>query len=91
MNETERKIIQYLRDRGLDITQYVDTFRHVIPGTICIVSISMWGIQTSGKYEHWCLLMDILKDPDCPIRMKPVESGPNERKYAFDRLIWKEE
>ena len=89
MNETERKIIRYLRDRKLDISMYIDTYRHVIPGTICIVSISMWGY--GGCALEWARLTEILRDPDCPIRMEPVESGPNERKYAFDRLIWKED
>ena len=91
MNETERKIIQYLSDNGLDISKYIDTYRHVIPGTVCFSGISMWGIQTSGKYEHWCLLMDILKEPGCPFRMEHVQSIGNERPGAFERLVWKED
>lgn len=87
----EERIIQYLKNHGLDITRYIDDYSHVVPGTVCILSISMWGIQTSGKYEHWIQLTDILKEPGCPIRMEPVESAPHERRHAFDRLIWKGE
>ena len=32
---TEDKILAYLRDHGLDIARYIDTYRHVIPGTVC--------------------------------------------------------
>lgn len=87
----EEKIISYLRDQGLDITRYIDDFRHVEPGTVCICSISMWGIQTAGKIEHWWKLMDILKTPGCPIRIERVESEIHERPNAFNRLIWEGE
>lgn len=85
----EKKIIQYLRDHGLDISMYIDTYRHVIPGTICIVSISMWGY--GGCAFDWARLTEILREPGCPIRMEPVEPDEHERKYAFDRLVWKGE
>ena len=88
MNETERKIIRYLREHGLDISMYVDTFRHVVPGTVCIVSISMWGY--GGCAYDWAKLRQILSEPDCPITMESVEPDEHERKYAFDRLVWKE-
>ena len=86
----ENRIISYLRDHGLDITRYIDDFRHVVPGTVCIVSISMWRIGSNGRYKDWCKLMDILHDPSCPIRMEDVDPAPNEHKNAFNRLVWKE-
>lgn len=88
---TEQLIIQYLREHGLDITRYIDDFRHVVPGTISIISISMWGIGTSGKYADWIKLNEILKVPGCPIQMESVRSYDHERKDAFNRLIWKGE
>ena len=88
---TEEKILSYLLDHGLDLTQYIDTFRHVIPGTVCFSGRSMWGIQTSGKYEHWIKLMEILKTPGCPLRMEHVESSWHERPGSFERLIWEGE
>lgn len=87
----EEKILSYLRDRGLVLDRYIDTYRHVIPGTVCFSGRSMWGIQTSGKYEHWIRLTDILADPDCPIEMVHVRSTGNERPGSFERLVWKGE
>lgn len=86
----EDRIISYIRDHGLDITRYIDTFRHVVPGTVCIVSIRMWMLGSCGRYEDWCKLQEILAEPGCPIRMEAVTSAPHERKRAFDRLVWKE-
>ena len=87
----EDKILTYLRNHGLDITRYIDTYRHVIPGTVCFSARSMWGIQTSGKYEHWVKLTDILKTPGCPIRMVHVRSAEHERPNSFERLVWEGE
>ena len=86
---TEEKILSYLREHGLDITKYIDDFRHVVPSTVCIISISMWGY--AGDVRKWWQLRDILKDPACPIRMESVEPAIYERQYAFDRLVWKGE
>ena len=83
---TEEKIIQYLRDNSLDITPYVDDYRHQITGTIVIVGIRMWGY--GGCYNRWSQLLNILNRPGCPIHMESVESGPTERKYSFSRLVW---
>ena len=87
----EDRIIQYLRDHGLGITPYIDDFRHVVPGTVCIISISMWRVGSGIKnYRNWIKLNDILADPSCPIRMEDVESSPNERPGAFNRLVLKD-
>jgi len=86
----ENLIIEYLRDRGLEITPYIDDFRHVVPGTVCFISIRMWGIGSGGRYKDWIKLSEILDEPGCPIRMEDVESSLNERKGAFNRLVWKE-
>lgn len=83
---TEHLIAQYLSDHGLNITPYVDTFRHTIPGTISIISIRMYGFY--GHYDDWVKLMSILDEPSCPIKMEPIKSSPGERPRAFDRLVW---
>lgn len=82
----EEKIIQYLRVNGLDISRYVDTYRHVSPGTVSIISRSMWGY--GGNHAEWSALQSILGEPNCPIRMEPIDSSGNERPMSFDRLIW---
>ena len=82
----EEKIISYLRDHGLNISRYVDTYRHVIPGTVCFSSRSMWGY--GGHYREWSKLLEILAEPSCPIRMESIQSTGNERPRSFDRLIW---
>lgn len=84
----EEKIISFLRENGLDVSKYVDTFRHVIPGTVCLLTRSMWGY--GGHYADWQKLTDILDSPGCPIRMESVSPAPNERPRSFDRLIWKD-
>lgn len=86
MSETQKKIYRYLRDHGLDISMYVDSFRHQTPDTLVIISISMWGY--GGCYADWAKLRQILSEPDCPIVMESVDPGPNERRYSFDRLVW---
>lgn len=90
----ETKIINYFQDNGLDLRRYVDDYSHVVPGTVAIRSISMWGYGASvrsGKYEDWIKLMELLKKPDCPVRMESIESHDYEKPNAFDRLIWKNE
>lgn len=82
----EEKIMQYLCDNGLDISKHVDTYRHVEPGTVSILSRSIWGY--GGNYAKWSALLSILSEPGCPIRMEPIQSDPTERPMSFDRLIW---
>lgn len=89
MSETQKKIYRYLRDHGLDISIYVDDFRHQVADTIVIISISMWGY--GGCYADWATLRQILSEPDCPVVMESIEPNQGERKFAFDRLIWKGE
>lgn len=89
--DTTEMIVNYLKEHGLNIDRYIDNYRHVIYGTVCFCGRSMWGIQTSGKYEDWCKLMEILQMPGCPIRMEHVESTGNERPHSFERLVWKGE
>lgn len=85
----EEKIINYIESRGMHISKYIDDFRHVVAGTVCIVSISMIKVY-GGNIQDWWKLMEILNTPDCPIRMVPVKSSEHEIKGAFNRLIWVE-
>jgi len=39
----EEKILSYLRDRGLVLTRYVDTYRHVIPA-LCASADEACGV-----------------------------------------------